>query len=64
MADHAGPDGWYVNDLVLSPDFPNDQTLFVTNGLPTIATSVQRSTDGGLTWQPATFANPVLEVSR
>ncbi len=55
----AGPDGWYVNDLVLSPDFANDQTLFVTNGLGTTTPTVQRSTDGGLTWQSATFVDLV-----
>jgi photosystem II stability/assembly factor-like uncharacterized protein len=55
----ASPDGWYGNDLLLSPNFPNDQTLFVTHGLPTVSTSVQRSTDGGLTWQPANFVDPV-----
>jgi len=49
-----------VVDLAISPDFANDHTLFALSGLWTTGYTVQRSSDGGASWQtsssPASFA--------
>jgi photosystem II stability/assembly factor-like uncharacterized protein len=41
-----------IIDLVVSPNFAVDHTLFAATGLGSSGYQVYRSTDGGATWQP------------
>ncbi len=46
VAKNKGLDNLFVRDILLSPDFPSDNTLYVATDA-----GVYRSTDGGETWE-------------
>ena len=45
--------GWVIMDLVVSPNYAEDRTLFVLTSIWTYGGNVYRSTDGGDSWQAA-----------
>ena len=45
--------GWAIRDLVISPNYAEDRTLFVLTGIWSYGGNVYRSTDGGNSWQAA-----------
>ncbi len=47
----TGSGEWIVRDLAISPDFASDETLFALAGVWPTGYTVQRTSDGGATWQ-------------